>query len=82
MTLLTKYAMGEYPMKRVVVNKTISNTTNNLSEEFTVSCIPVIVQPRDLNDIYNYFLKSRPSKCIPIKTKNMVLIYEGEGGHA
>lgn len=45
-------------------------------------CIPIIVRPGDLNGIYDYFLKARPSKRLPIDHDGMVLVYDGEGGHA
>ena len=47
-----------------------------------VPCIPIIIQPNDLNGIYDHFMKARPSKRLPIGDRRMVLVYEGEGGNA
>lgn len=45
-------------------------------------CIPIIVRPDDLNGIYDYFLKAKPAKKLPIEREQMILVYDGEGGHA
>lgn len=43
---------------------------------------PVVVEPQHLNDIYDYFMKARPAKHIPIHSETAILIREGEGGNA